>query len=81
MKKNSGKNFEVLQVDPISGDYYVVIPEWIVNELSWYEDSEINFSLEGTDLVLTEKEGDWQSIDNDVWYLSNHLKLWLKDLQ
>ena len=81
MKKNSGKNFESLQVDPISGEYYVVIPEWIVNELSWYEDSEISFSLEGTDLVLTEKEEDWQSIDNDVWYLSNHLKLWLKDLQ
>ena len=81
MKKNSGKNFEVLQVDPISGEYYVVIPEWIVNELSWYEDSEIGFSLEGTDLVLTEKEEDWQSIDNDVWYLSNHLKLWLKDLR
>jgi hypothetical protein len=38
--------------------YYVVIPEWIVNELSWYEDSEIIFSLEGTDLVLTEKEDD-----------------------
>lgn len=58
MKKNSGKNFEALQVDPISGDYYVVIPEWIVNELSWYEDSEINFSLEGTDLVLSEKGED-----------------------
>ena len=81
MKKNSGKNFESLQVDPITGEYYVVIPEWIVNELSWYEDSEINFSLEGTDLVLTEKDEDWQDIDNDVWYLSNHLKLWLKDLQ
>jgi hypothetical protein len=58
MKKNSGKNFEVLQVDPITGEYYVIIPEWIVNELSWYEDSEIKFSLEGTDLVLTEKEED-----------------------
>jgi hypothetical protein len=58
MKKNSGKNFEALQVDPITGEYYVVIPEWIVNELSWYEDSEINFSLEGTDLVLTEKDKD-----------------------
>jgi hypothetical protein len=52
-----------------------------VNELSWYEDSEINLSLEGTDLVLSEKEEDWQGIDNGVWYLSNHLKLWLKDLQ
>ena len=58
MKKNSGKNFESLQVDPITGEYYIVVPEWIVNELSWYEDSEINFSLEGTDLVLTEKEED-----------------------
>jgi hypothetical protein len=58
MKKNSGKNFEALQVDPISGEYYIVIPEWIVNELSWYEDSEINLSLEGTDLVLSEKEQD-----------------------
>jgi len=58
MKKNSDKNFEALQVDAITGEYYVVIPEWIVNELSWYEDSEINFSLEGTDLVLTEKDED-----------------------
>jgi hypothetical protein len=58
MKKNSGKNSEVLQVDPITGEYYVVVPEWIVNELSWYEDSEINFSLEGTDLVLSEKGED-----------------------
>ena len=58
MKKNYGKNFEALQVDPITGEYYIVIPEWIVNDLSWYEDSEINFSLEGTDLVLSEKEED-----------------------
>jgi hypothetical protein len=58
MKKNSDKNFEALQVDPITGEYYIVIPEWIVNDLSWYEDSEINFSLEGTDLVLSEKEED-----------------------
>jgi hypothetical protein len=58
MKKNSGKNFEALQVDPITAEYYIVRPEWIVNDLSWYEDSEINFSLEGTDLVLSEKEED-----------------------
>ncbi len=58
MKKNFGKNFEYLQVDPITGQYFVTIPEWIVNELSWYEDSRINFSLEGKDLILSEKEED-----------------------
>jgi len=55
MKKNSEKNFETLQVDPITGDYFLVIPEWIVNELSWYEDTEIHLNLEGSELILTEK--------------------------
>ena len=54
MKKNSEEIFENIQVDPISGDYYVIIPESIVNELSWYEDTEISFKVEGYDVILTE---------------------------
>jgi hypothetical protein len=54
MKKNSGENFQPLQVDPITGEYYVIIPEWIANELSWYEDTEVNFKLEGNEIVLSE---------------------------
>jgi len=80
MKKNSGEIFESVQVDPITGDYYVIIPESIANELSWYEDTEISFKVEGNDVILTERE-DWQTLYNDVWYFSNHLKLWQKDLQ
>ena len=58
MKKNSGEIFEPLQVDPITGDYYIVIPEWITNDLSWYEDTQVRLSIEGGDLVITETEGD-----------------------
>ena len=58
MKKNSDKNFEVLQVDPLTGNYYVIIPEWIANELSWYEDTEIVFDLEGDELILKENTND-----------------------
>jgi hypothetical protein len=54
MKKNFSENFQLLQVDPITGDYYLVIPEEFVNELSWYEDTEILMKLEGSDLVLSE---------------------------
>lgn len=54
MKKKSGEIFESLQVDPISGDYYIVIPEEIVNELSWYEDTKIHLSLEGNEVILSE---------------------------
>lgn len=55
MKKKSGENFKALQVDPITGEYYLPIPEWIINELSWYEDTEISFNLEGNEIVISER--------------------------
>ena len=55
MRKNSGKIFESVQVDPISGGYYLIIPESIANELSWYEDTEISFKVEGDEVILTER--------------------------
>lgn len=55
MKKNSGEIFESVQVDPITGDYYVIIPEIVANELSWYEDTEISFKIEGDEVILTER--------------------------
>jgi hypothetical protein len=58
MKKNSGQIFETLQVDPINNEYYIVIPEQLVNELSWYEDSEIFLRVEAGELVLSEKNID-----------------------
>ena len=54
MKKNSGEEIQAIQVDPISGEYYIVIPEWIANELSWYEDTEIQLNVEGDEVVLSE---------------------------
>jgi hypothetical protein len=56
MKKNPGEIFESVQVDPVSGDYYVIIPEVVANELSWYEDTQISFKIEGDEVVLSEKE-------------------------
>jgi hypothetical protein len=56
MKKNFDDNIESISVDPISGEYYLVIPEWIVNELSWYEDTEIKFTVDGDEIILTEKK-------------------------
>jgi len=55
MKKNSGENIQPLQVDPITGNYYLIIPEWMINELSWYEDTEIKIIMDSNELVLSEK--------------------------
>lgn len=54
MKKNSGDEINSVQVDPITGNYYIIIPEWMMNELSWYEDTQINLVVEGQEIILSE---------------------------
>lgn len=56
MKKNSAENKRSIEIDQVSGDYYVKIPEWIINDLCWYEDTEINFNLDGQDVILSENK-------------------------
>lgn len=55
MKKNSRENFEALRVDPVTGEYFLVIPEWMINDLSWYEDTEIQINLDGDEIILKER--------------------------
>lgn len=65
MKKNSGDIFASIEIDPITGQYFITIPEQIMNELEWYEDTRIKFSIDSDEVIL--KEVDWQDIDNSVW--------------
>jgi len=55
MQKNRGDDYGSVQIDPITGEYYIVIPEWIMSELSWYEDTEVGFTLDGDEVVLKER--------------------------
>jgi len=54
MQKNSRQNFETIEVDAVTGDYYVTMPEWIVNEFGWYEGTEINLEVDGNSIIITE---------------------------
>ena len=65
MKKNPGDIFAPVEIDPITGQYFITIPEQVINELEWYEDTRIQFSIDGDEVIL--KEVDWQNIDNSVW--------------
>jgi hypothetical protein len=56
MKKNFEESCQLLQVDPVSGEYYITIPEWVVNEFSWYEDTEIKLKVDGDEIVLKENK-------------------------
>jgi len=54
MKKNSGDNITTVEVDTVSGEYYVTLPEWMTTELSWYEGTEVSMVLEGNEIVIKE---------------------------
>ena len=56
MQKNFQENFGSIEVDDYTNDYFVRIPEWIVNEFNWYEGTEINIKVDGDDIIINERE-------------------------
>ena len=45
-----------LKVDPVSDEYIIAVPESFVNELDWYEDTEVDITLNDNDLYIEESE-------------------------
>ena len=58
MQKNSAENFTTVEVDPVTGEYYVTIPEWIISEFGWYEGTEVNMEVDGDSIVISEIKPD-----------------------
>ena len=54
MQKNPGQNLTSVEVDPVSGEYCIKIPEWILNDFGWYEGTLINMAVEGNCILVNE---------------------------
>ncbi len=54
MQKNPGENFSTVEVDSVTGEYVMKVPEWIVSEFGWYEGTEINMEVDGDSVIITE---------------------------
>ena len=55
-RKYPEDSIQRIQIDAITGEYYIIIPEWATSELSWYADTEVNFILDGNELILSEEK-------------------------
>jgi len=51
MKKNPSQNLRVIEIDPITGEHYINIPQWMLDEKDWYEGTEVNLQFE-TDYII-----------------------------
>jgi len=54
MQKNPGENFTTVEVDSVTGEYVIKVPEWIISEYGWYEGTEINMEVDGDAIVITD---------------------------
>ena len=54
MQKNPRENFTTIEIDPVSGEHYIIIPEWICDEKGWYEGVEVNIEVENGYIVITD---------------------------
>ena len=56
MQKNFQENFGSIEGDDYTHEYLIRIPEWIINEMNWYDGTELNIKLDGEELIIHERE-------------------------
>jgi len=56
MQKNSGGQITSIEISNISGEYCAIIPEWIINEMGWYEDTKLNWKIDDSNVIITEED-------------------------
>ena len=54
MQKNPQNIFSTIEIDQVSGEYYTVIPEEVINEMGYYEDTKLHWRIDGGDVYFTE---------------------------
>jgi antitoxin component of MazEF toxin-antitoxin module len=54
MKKNRAENLTTIQIDPVTGEFFITIPQWILDEKGWYEGTDINIEVDGECLIITD---------------------------
>ena len=56
MKKNPDEILTAIETDMVTGEYYTIIPEWIMNEMNWYEGTKIKFNIDTEEVIITESD-------------------------
>ena len=56
MLKNFGEIFSTIEIDTVSGEYYTMIQEQVINELNLYEESEIQWNVDGDEAIIKERK-------------------------
>ena len=56
MLKNFSEIFSTIEVDTVTGEYYTIIPEQVINEMNLYEDTQLQWRVESDEIIIKERE-------------------------
>ena len=68
MKHDSESQIQPVTIDPITGEYKLTIPEWMMNEYGWYEGMNLEWFIDIDGIHILEEE-EWNSITS-TWKTS-----------
>jgi len=54
MRKNPDQNICPIEIDPVTDEYKITIPEWLINDMGWYEGMELNW-IQDSDIICIEE--------------------------
>ena len=43
-----------ITINPITNQYQIMIPEWVINEFDWYEDTELIWHVDNSGIHIQE---------------------------
>ena len=52
MKKISDNIFGTIEIDPVTDEYKITVPESIINEMGWYEETVVQWSIDDKDVII-----------------------------
>ena len=58
MQKKFGHEKTSIEIDNITGEYYTIIPEWVMHDQDWFDGTKIKWALEVDEVIIAQRVND-----------------------
>ena len=53
-QKKSEQNFTSIEIDNVTGQYYTIVPEWVIHDQDWFEGTKLKWAMEIDEVIIKE---------------------------
>ena len=56
MQKKFDHEKTTIEVDTLTGEYYTIIPEWVIHDMDWFEGQTLEFNIDSDEVIIKEAD-------------------------